>query len=123
MSVSWQAWQQLQAPLHLSSDAMIRSALPLCAKERLGIFIACPKQLNANCKASGSAFFKKGRGVTHLRVAQHLELASNCTQISQLPAVSQLIGRVLIHTFEIPRVEPLELVCWCSKDTRAAGGD
>lgn len=93
----------------------------VCAEEWLGIFIPCPEQLNANCKASGSAFKKRGRE-THERVAWHLELVSNSSQISQLPAVSQPTRCVLIHTFEIPRVKPLELICQCSKETRANQG-
>lgn len=49
--------------LHLSPDAVIRFAFP-CARKKdgLGIFIPCPEQLNANCRASGSAFKKKKVG-------------------------------------------------------------
>lgn len=91
---------------------------------RLGSLCSAPRRAAGNihtlpqtaeCKLQswGEGFQK--RGERHKRVAWHLELVSNCTQISLLPAVNQPICGVLIHTVEIPREEPLELICWCSK--------
>lgn len=42
------------------------------------------------------------RGETYKRVAWHLELVSNCTQISVLPAVNQLICSVVIYILNPP---------------------
>lgn len=46
------------------------------------------------------------RGETYKRVAWHLELVSNCTQISVLPAVNQLICNVVIYILNPP---------WCNQ--------
>lgn len=69
------------------------------AEELLRIFISCPEQLNADCRPSGSSY---KRGETCKWMAWHLELVSNCTQISMLPAVNQLICSAVIYILNPP---------------------
>lgn len=101
-----------------------RSSRIFSPTPRLGSLYSAPRRTAGNihtlpqtaeCKLQswGEGFQK--RGERHKRVAWHLELVSNCTQISLLPAVNQPICGVLIHAFQIPREELLELICWCSK--------
>lgn len=55
------------------------------AKELLGIFIACPEQLNADCRPSGSSY-KKGRDIQEggmafgISVKLHSDICVSCSQ-------------------------------------------
>lgn len=121
MFVSQRACWQLPVPSIFSPpDAVIRFAL-LCT-QKSGSEYSYPVLNSWMQIAKPAGVLSRKERDTHKRVAWLLELVSNCTQMSLLPAVNQLICWVLIHTFEIPRVEPLEIICWLSKDSRETGG-
>lgn len=76
-------------------------------EEGLGIFIPCREQLNANCKAGGRAFKKKGRETQEGGMAFRIGVKLH-SDISFAP--SQPTDSLGWDT-QIPREEPLELIC------------